>query len=81
MEFTSEFHFIQPTTDELSKVMYLPINSMECIKRILRKRTPFDRSRFSQDMKIPCVRFFSLLSVKSAFGGFELAKLKLLSEV
>ena len=65
----------------MSKVIYLPVNSIEFIMRILRSRTPFDRSFFSQGMKIAWVRFFSPLSVSSACGGFELAELKLLSEI
>lgn len=51
----------------MSKVIYLPIKSTEFTKSLLRKRTPFERFCFSQDMKIPYVRLFSPLKCQFCF--------------
>lgn len=63
------------------KLTYLPNDSKEFIKRLLRKRTPFGTFCFPQDMKIPYTKFFCPLRINTAFKGSELAQLKLLLEI
>lgn len=58
----------------MSKVIYLPIKSTEFTKRLLRKRTPFDRFCFSQDMKIPYIRLFSPLMCQFCFWRLSTGK-------